>query len=253
MVKPLILTGQIADKTDLSIPLQKLLASKNLCYQQQPPEQGLYLIYENGSLALAKAGQKGVVRVDFVEGTARHRRLFGGGELLARAIQAKNRPLVWDATGGLGRDAFVMATLGLDVTVFEHNPYVHVLLADGLRRALAEEQTAHIAQRIHLYYGSITLPDAEQKQIPLPDVVYLDPMYPQKQKAAAVKKEMAYFHELLGNADVDNDQALLLVAQKLARKRVVVKRPANGAVLAGKPPAFQYFGKTTRFDGYMPL
>ncbi|ORF26914.1 class I SAM-dependent methyltransferase [Snodgrassella alvi] len=253
MVKPLILTGQIADKTYLITPLQKLLASKKLCYQQQPPEQGLYLIYENDSLALAKAGQKGVVRVDFVEGTARYRRLFGGGELLARAIQAKNRPLVWDATGGLGRDAFVMASLGLEVVVFEQNPYVYVLFADGLKRAMVDEQTAHIAQQIHLHYGSITLPDAEQKQIPLPDVVYLDPMYPQKQKAAAVKKEMAYFHELLGNADINNDQALLLAAQKLARKRVVVKRPANGTVLAGKTPAFQYFGKTTRFDGYMPL
>ncbi|WP_239326679.1 class I SAM-dependent methyltransferase [Snodgrassella gandavensis] len=252
MMQPLVLTGQIANLTNLPIHLKNLFATEKLHYQPQPPTQGLYLLYEDRGLALAKAGHKGVVCVDFVQGTARHRRLFGGGELLARAVQAKNQPLVWDATGGLGRDAFVMASLGLDVVVFEHNPYVHALLADGLQRAQADEQTAPIAQRINLYYGSIVLLPTEQTQIPLPDVVYLDPMYPQKQKSAAVKKEMAYFHELLGTADVHNDQALLLAAQKFAQKRVVVKRPANGVVLAEKTPAFQYLGKTTRFDAYMP-
>lgn len=253
MMQPLVLTGQVVDITNLPIHLKNLFTAEKLHYQPQPPAQGLYLLYEENGLVLAKAGYKGVVRVDFVQGTARHRRLFGGGELLSRAIQAKNQPLVWDATGGLGRDAFVMASLGLDVVVFEHNLYVHALLADGLQRARADEHTAPIAQRINLHYGSINLLEPTQKQIPLPDVVYLDPMYPQKQKSAAVKKEMAYFHELLGTADVDNDQALLLAAQKFARKRVVVKRPANGMVLAEKTPAFQYLGKTTRFDGYIPL
>nr|WP_238791200.1 class I SAM-dependent methyltransferase [Snodgrassella sp. ESL0253] len=253
MMQPLVLTGQITDLTNLPTHLKNLFATEKLHYQPQPPAQGLYLLYEDSGLALAKAGHKGVVRVDFVQGTARHRRLFGGGELLARAVQAKNQPLVWDATGGLGRDAFVMASLGLEVVVFEHNPYVYALLADGLQRALADEQTTSIAQRISLYYGSIILLQTEQKQIPLPAVVYLDPMYPQKQKSAAVKKEMAYFHELLGTADANNDKALLLAAQKFAQKRVVVKRPANGVVLAEKTPAFQYLGKTTRFDGYMPL
>ncbi|NUE65961.1 class I SAM-dependent methyltransferase [Snodgrassella sp. ESL0253] len=252
-MQPLVLTGQITDLTNLPTHLKNLFATEKLHYQPQPPAQGLYLLYEDSGLALAKAGHKGVVRVDFVQGTARHRRLFGGGELLARAVQAKNQPLVWDATGGLGRDAFVMASLGLEVVVFEHNPYVYALLADGLQRALADEQTTSIAQRISLYYGSIILLQTEQKQIPLPAVVYLDPMYPQKQKSAAVKKEMAYFHELLGTADANNDKALLLAAQKFAQKRVVVKRPANGVVLAEKTPAFQYLGKTTRFDGYMPL
>jgi 16S rRNA (guanine1516-N2)-methyltransferase len=253
MTQPLVLTGQIANMANLHISLRNLFTTEKLQYQPQPPAQGLYLLYEDNGLALAKAGHKGVVRVDFVQGTARHRRLFGGGELLARAIQAKSQPVVWDATGGLGRDAFVMASLGLEIVVFEHNPYVHALLADGLQRALADEQTAQIAQRISLHYGSIVLLEKEQKQITLPDVVYLDPMYPQKQKSAAVKKEMAYFHDLLGTADAHNDQALLLAAQKFARKRVVVKRPANGVVLAEKTPAFQYLGKTTRFDGYLPL
>lgn len=253
MIQAMVLTGQIVELSKLCMPLQNLLETEKLHFQPQPPAHGLYLYYDDYGLALAKAGNKGVVRVDFVQGTARHRRLFGGGELLARAVQAKTQPLVWDATGGLGRDAFVMASLGLEVLVFERNPYVHALLADGLQRALADHNTAQIAQRINLKYGSITCKAAMQKSDFLPDVIYLDPMYPQKQKSAAVKKEMAYFHELLGAADENNDTDLLLAAQKLACKRVIVKRPANGRFLAEKQPAFQYLGKTTRFDGYIPL
>ena len=86
-----------------------------------------------------------------------------------------------------------------------------------------------------------------------PEVVYLDPMYPQRQKSAAVKKEMAYFHELVGAATAADEVLLLQTARRHATKRVVVKRPQGGAVLAGEAPAFQYQGKSTRFDVYLPL
>ncbi|MCO6504069.1 MAG: class I SAM-dependent methyltransferase [Snodgrassella sp.] len=232
--------------------LQPLLVNSKIIIQSQPPKQGLYLIYDDGGLGLARSGDKGVVRVDFVQGKLRHRRLFGGGELIARAVQVKNQPLVWDATGGLGRDAFVLASLALDVVVFEHNFIIYLLLKDGLIRAATDVHAAEITQHIQLHYGSILTLPQKQQLYPLPDVVYLDPMYPQKQKSAAVKKEMAYFHQLLGNADLENDKALLATAQKLAQKRVVVKRPSNGIFLADNQPAFQYQGKTTRFDGYLP-
>ena len=216
------------------------------------PESGLYLLADAQGLALAKAGAKGVVRVDFVQGSAQYRRLHGGGELLGKAVNHGSQPRVWDGTGGLGRDAFVLASLGLNVTVFERHPVVAALLADGLARASADSAVAAIAQRITLYQGDVLalMPAVLQTQAP-PDVVYLDPMYPQRQKSAAVKKEMAYFHELVGPAG--DDAALLQGARRIARKRVVVKRPQGGAVLAGVQPAFQYQGKSTRFDAYLPL
>ncbi|PBJ86903.1 class I SAM-dependent methyltransferase, partial [Neisseria meningitidis] len=34
--------------------------------------------------------------------------------------------------------------------------------------------------------------------------------------------------------------------------RVVVKRPRLGEHLAGQAPAYQYTGKSTRFDVYLP-
>lgn len=84
-----------------------------------------------------------------------------------------------------------------------------------------------------------------------PEVVYLDPMYPERQKSAAVKKEMAYFHELVGGAQ--DEAALLNAARNVARKRVVVKRPRLGLFLNGEKPAYQYEGKSTRFDVYLPF
>jgi len=85
-----------------------------------------------------------------------------------------------------------------------------------------------------------------------PDVVYLDPMYPERQKSAAVKKEMAYFHQLIGSAQNTDDAELLAAARDVATKRIVVKRPRLGALLAQCTPAYQYSGKSTRFDIYLP-
>ena len=218
------------------------------------PESGLYLCVRDNALALAHTGNKGVVQVDFAAGSARHRRLYGGGELLGRAVKHSGQPTVWDATGGLGRDAFVLASLGLQVRVFERHPLVCALLADGLRRARKSGgEEAAIAARIGLQQAdaAVVMP-AQAAREGGPDVVYLDPMYPQRQKSAAVKKEMAYFHQLVGEADGAGDHALLEAACRCARKRVVVKRPPKGEFLCGRQPAYQYQGKAVRFDVYIP-
>ena len=171
--------------------------------------------------------------------------------MLGKAVNHSASPQVWDGTGGVGRDAFVLASLGLAVNVFEQHPAVACLLADGLRRAAADEETAEIAARITLHHGNTcalmpALAAAEGR----PDVVYLDPMYPERKKAAAVKKEMAYFHGLVGAAQ--DEAALLAAARAVAKKRVVVKRPRLGDFLAQAEPAYQYAGKSTRFDVYLP-
>lgn len=216
------------------------------------PQAGVYLLWDADGIALAKAGEKGRVRVDFTAGAARHRRVQGGGELLAKAVNHRTRPQVWDATGGLGRDSFVLAGLGLPVRVFERHPAVYCLLADGLARARQHPDTAEIAARISLHAA-----DAAAEMLRLadhfgrPEVVYLDPMYPERQKSAAVKKEMAYFHELVGTAQ--DEAALLDAALAVAGKRVVVKRPRLGETLCGRQPDYQYSGKSTRFDVYRPL
>ena len=102
-----------------------------------------------------------------------------------------------------------------------------------------------------LHYGDAVRLLSDLAAAGRPDVVYLDPMYPERQKSAAVKKEMAYFHQLLGSAQNTDDAELLAAARDVATKRIVVKRPRLGALLAQCTPAYQYSGKSTRFDIYL--
>ena len=214
------------------------------------PENGVYLTYDDG-LSLAKVGEKGTVQVNFTSGTAQHRRIQGGGELIGKAVNHTTHPVVWDATGGLGRDSFVLASLGLTIRLFEQNPAVFALLNDGLLRATRQPETAAIVSRITTIYGDAAeLLHTEAAKFGKPDVVYLDPMYPERQKSAAVKKEMAYFHSVVGAAQEEAE--LLAAARAVAKKRVVVKRPRLGEFLNGEKPAYQYTGKSTRFDVYLP-
>lgn len=220
----------------------------------QPPASGVYLCYTDDGLSLCRAGSKGRVQADFTGGSANRRRLKGGGELIAKAVNRAAQPAVWDATGGLGRDSFVLAGLGLAVRVYERHPVVYALLADGIVRALRQPETAETAACITLVQGDAAhLLREDAARLGKPDAVYLDPMYPERQKSAAVKKEMAYFHELLGLPDPDADAALFQAALHTAKKRVVVKRPRLGEFLCDAKPAYQYTGKSTRFDVYLPF
>ena len=193
-----------------SVELRSIAAPFGLTVIDRQPEEGSFLIADESGISLCRAGEKGRVRVDFDGGAAHYRRTKGGGELIAKAVNHTAQPTVWDATGGLGRDSFVLASLGLNVHTFEQNPAVACLLSDGLNRAGQSEETREIAQRITLHFGNaVDLMQELATQNGRPDVVYLDPMYPERRKTAAVKKEMAYFHDLVGAAQ---DEAELLDA-----------------------------------------
>ena len=81
-----------------------------------------------------------------------------------------------------------------------------------------------------------------------PDVVYLDPMFPPKQKSALVKKEMRILRQLVGD-DADAGE-LFELACALARQRVVVKRLRHAEPLAPNP-THSHRDKTTRYDVYL--
>lgn len=192
----------------------------------------------------------GAIAVNFVDGTLAHRRKFGGGrgEAVAKAVGIKGDylPQVIDATAGLGRDAFVLACVGCKVTLVERNPVVAALLEDGLQRAyLDPEIGALMRERMTL---AAVRSIAELAPTHRADVVYLDPMYPHKQKSALVKKEMRVFQSLVGPDD-DAD-GLLEPARILARKRVVVKRPDYAPPLANVATPNAVETKGHRFDIY---
>jgi len=192
----------------------------------------------------------GGIKVDFVAGASAHRRKFGGGrgQDIAKAIGLKHSftPHVLDATAGLGRDAFVLASLGCQVTLMERMPVVAALLNDGLERAKLNSEVSEIAERMQLVSTSASTQMNLAEQV---DVVYLDPMYPHREKSAAVKKEMRVFQSLVGE-DLDADN-LLAPALELAKYRVVVKRPNYAPFLADKKPSMSISMKKNRFDVYV--
>jgi 16S rRNA (guanine1516-N2)-methyltransferase len=195
------------------------------------------------------------LRVDFVEGRAAHRRRFGGGrgQLIARAcgLAAGVTPSVVDATAGLGRDAFVLASLGAEVLLIERVAAIHALLEDGLARAARDLEAAAIAARMHLVHGDAAhdLAALVAASEVAPQVVHLDPMFPHREKSALVKKEMRLFRELAGD---DNDAPRLLeAALDVATHRVVVKRPRKAPPIEGPAPQHVIEGKTSRYDLYV--
>lgn len=207
-------------------------------------------------LELLQSGENapGAVYVDFVEGAVAHRRRFGGGrgQTIAKAVGLKGgaNPTVLDATGGLGRDAFVLASLGCHVTLLERSPVVAALLDDGLGRAMADAEIGNwVAERLSLIHTDAVAWMTGLSEENFPDVVYLDPMFPHRRKSAHVKKEMAFFQQLVGS-DEDADR-LLPAALRVARKRVVVKRPDYAPVLGGMKPTMAITSKKHRFDVYV--
>ena len=216
--------------------------------------RGFSLHYDDKGLSLYKTDEPklGAINVDFVTGAVAHRRKFGGGkgQSIAKAVGLNKgaTPVVLDATAGLGRDGFVLASLGCKVILHERHPVVAALLYDGLQRAYNDSEIGPwMQQNMSLIFGSSHTLLAQCDS--MPDVVYLDPMFPHREKSALVKKEMRVFQELVGG-DTDADD-LLDFAYPLASKRVVVKRPDYAPFLNDKTPSMQIKTKKNRFDVYV--
>lgn len=188
---------------------------------------------------------------DFTGGAVRHRFLFGGGrgQALPKAVGMKGgkTPMVVDATAGLGGDAFLLASLGAEVTLIERSVEMHRLLQDGLSRAReAGGDVAEVVGRMTLLHG-----DAKDLLPTLsPEVVLVDPMHPPRKKSALVKNEMRLIREVVGT---DEDKVeLMKVALASASNRVVLKWPLRADAMEGIcAPSHQITGKTTRYDVFM--
>lgn len=189
--------------------------------------------------------------VDFLSGKMHYRRQQASlrRETLARALGLKNNtsPLIIDATAGLGRDSFILASLGFDVVMIERSPIIHALLDNGLQRALDHPDTASIARHLQLVHSDAVI-WLKNLTTP-PDIVYLDPMFPDRAKTALAKKDMRIFQDFL--QEKDNDHDLLAAALACTLKRVVVKRPRLAGYLSDLTPSFSMKGSSSRFDVYL--
>lgn len=214
------------------------------------------LIVDGGALRLQRTGRgaPGPVVVDFGSAAMRHRRSSGAREMLGKAVGQRKKPLlrVLDTTAGLGTDAFVLADMGCEVLLCEREPVMVELLRAGLQTAAGsgDPWLTSVVQRMRLCPGDAReLPQAQMQDV---DVIYLDPMFPQRRKSAAVKKEMALLQTLLQRSfDPLDADALLLWALRQDTARVVVKRPTRAPCLAAQQPSHAISGKSVRYDVYV--
>lgn len=206
-------------------------------------------------LELRQGNTKHSLSAEFLTGAMGYRTAKGGGvnQTLARAVGLKSRKqglTVLDGTAGLGKDGFILATLGCSVVLVERSPILFALLQDGLKRA---EKEPMLEKMIHTHLKPVLADfrDYVQYLSPenLPEVVYLDPMFPERSKSALTKMEMRIIRDIVG---IDNDaEALLTDALKIAKKRVVVKRPLHAPYLRKTEPDFVVPGKRNRYDVYL--
>jgi 16S rRNA (guanine1516-N2)-methyltransferase len=216
----------------------------------------LLLVVTPERLELRATGKNapGPVFVDFQSGAVDYRRRRGGGrrQLIARAVGLeRGTETVLDATAGLGRDAFALACLGCRVTLVERSPVLAALLADGLRRAAesTEESVRSITERITLIRAEACDVLGRADPSAVPDVVYLDPMYPVDPRRSALAGKDLRICRLVVGADEDAN-VLLDRARHGARRRAVVKRHVHAPPL---DPAvdIRYVGKRIRYDVYL--
>ena len=203
-------------------------------------------------------------------------------ELLVKATKVKGRekPRVIDATAGMGEDSLLLAAAGCEVTLYEQDPVIAALLQDTMRRALEEATLHEIVMRMQLVEGdsidhlrklgeaatgsetqedaghacstlteSAAMANGSDEALKRPDVIYLDPMFPERQKSGLVKKKFQLIHYL--EAPAENEEALMQAAIAARPFKIVVKRPAKGPYLAGLKPSYSLDGKAIRYDCYV--
>ena len=157
---------------------------------------------------------------------------------LSRACKPEPGKTILDVTAGWGRDATLLAQYGAKLVLLERQPIMAALLADGLRRLVPNTLDITCLHHDALTYLQNVLPQD------YPDVIYIDPMHPERHKTALVKKDMQALQQLFGP---DKDaQELLELALYRAKKRIVLKWPQRLAPL--RQPQMSIEGKTVRFD-----
>lgn len=173
------------------------------------------------------------------------RKHAGKNQGIIRACKPEPGLKIIDATAGWGRDAAVLASFGANVLMLERHPVMVALLADALR-CQKEQDKQQLKLSLHAGDAVSFLNSLPKNEYP--DVIYIDPMHPERSKSALVKKDMQILQQMIG---VDED-ALSLIALAITRvkKRVVVKWPQKIESLL--PANANIGGKTVRFDIYIP-
>ncbi len=206
---------------------------------------GYFLSYRSGELTFTADGVS--ISGDLSKLKRRADRSRIGSEIIIKAARSKDRKTdltVFDATAGLGEDSFLLASYGFRVELFEYNPVISLLLEDALRRALADDMLKDAASRMTLHKtDSIT----GMKETGIkPDIVLLDPMFPERQKSGLVKKKLQIFQKI--ETPCENEVSLLEAALSLEPSKIIIKRPSKGPYLGNMRPSYSVSSGIIRYD-----
>ena len=175
----------------------------------------------------SKGGDDGSLRADAGENVS--------AEKMLRAL---------DATAGLGEDSFILAAGGMNVEMFEHNPVTAALLGDALIRGRQDPATKDICRRMTMRQGDSKI--LMQNLNYTPDIIYLDPMFPEKKKSAESKKKLQVLHKI--EEPCSDETELLQAAMALKAGKIIIKRPPGCEYLAQVKPTYSLERKAVRFD-----
>lgn len=215
--------------------------------KNEADSRSLALRFDSGGLALTGGGLE--LRGDLTQMSRRLKPNNLNGELIVKAAKLKDageRPLAVDATAGLGEDSILLAAAGFSVMLFERDPIIAALLRDALRRAAESDETVirESAARMCLFEEDSlqALPRLAER----PDIVVLDPMFPERQKSALVKKKFQLLHKI--ERPCADGAEMLEAALAASPRKIIIKRPLKGPYLADRKPDYSLRGKAVRYD-----
>lgn len=218
---------------------------------------GLELVRTSEGLTLTDGTME--LRADFGRMLPRLKQGRLQQELLVKAARTKGIEQPWaiDATAGFGEDSLLLAAAGFTVDLYEQDCVIAALLKDALDRAADDPALATAAAHMRLHAGEDSIAGLRHAAeligrggLTAPDVVYLDPMFPERNKSAAVKKKFQLLHHL--EQPCADEEALVEAALAPHPRKVVIKRPVKGPLLAGVKPSYQLAGKAVRYDVLVP-
>jgi hypothetical protein len=168
------------------------------------------------------------------------------GHLLGRAIKEKE-VLVFEMMGGFGRDGLILHHQGHKLVTTERDLFIYL----GLR-------LAHLWAKIFyekkwqwdLHYGDGEKWLEKNQDISF-DVIYLDPMYPEKKKSALPKKNLQLLQKLTESGGEQDVNELVTKCREYAIKKVILKRPHHAPL--GSDIHYQLKSKLVRFDIFLPF
>lgn len=208
---------------------------------------------ENG-LWLSANGMK--MQPDWKAEIPRLKRASLKSEMIARACQLGEKPVLVDATAGLGHDSLLMAYLGAQIQLVERHPILFTLLEDSKAQAQHDPFLSQFMDRIQLIFADsasyLQQLDQEEKQLMWSTLtrcshseIKINKQLKNKPKSKSRCSFCIYFYPKM-------EKWIWVIICELAKKvakRVIVKRPRH-AVFSKSRASPSVAGDACRFDAY---